>query len=1662
MTPPEDYVKPGERNFHFPARSKLAEMQLENVRVSLLQAQSPDVWRNFELPTLNASLLVMVWAKEEWANVEILTNIPQDCALHWGSLDINSDGVWKIPDCRIRPPDSLETNGACQTPMLRGAYPESSNTVQCVRLSLPYEYAPRRIAFVIKEFQRDRYIKYRNGNFEISIPLSSAFKRKLRLQKEKDDLEKDLMVAQWWNRIERNGLTVDRMSILKPSCVHFFRQYVLGDSEPGELSVMVVEDAAVDEDCHNLRVRILLQRKSPFIVHWGFWNKKTSQWTVPPNNYWPPGSSSTDNLSVDTSLNADWANNRQWLDIFIKKIDLNSSVLQHISGIVFVLRNKNTSKWVKSAAGKDMFIKFQRNVTAGSWPASVQMMVEKILQCEIQGASIFPEFHQWCTVNRLRLLMKFISSETFEPEDADSWGLILVWLKFVMRETLPWQRGTMTRPWELGDISAKVTEMLVGFYRSSHRNRPLIRVIFQILICWRAGSLIREEVNLLLFEERHLLSVPFFEQWSKKLLANVTPQDVIVCRSICRMLRTGRVDDFKEALAQNSMTEKDLALFDPPITGAPMIPKRGIDNPFPGHRKNADIFGLFREKGSRRDCGTFGDTFGERLAEFRSNRNYPCPLSQNFSRSREQKLPQPIPLRKPNNNALLVRFQNILDILETIFGNPRLSVVLKCHSSLLTKEMNENVTNLLQEKDDMLALAKVVQVTESTAPILTNCTDNSQASAYMSIGVALERFQQNMIERIVRNLNTKYIVFSTEKKIKNLSPKDCSRRPKSQSSSATDESSSAVRALGQCIGPCITGFLTMHSKSEEMRAIQKDWTVLARLYLPDTSRFVGALGFYPTDERHEETPSEIKNFKKHLVSFVDRLFRCTSKLIDLCLENIQEKVDFIGFSLGTGSKAKKMFVGDLLNDSVISSMADVLYLLDYYLRKTVYTPPWRLLNDTQHAEGMLRGVEDMESATLSSVNFDQPTVLVCKSGKGSCAIPGGVVAVLVGVSSVTCHHPLNKETWFTLTSAVALQARKQNILMAVCSQPSALKSILKLEGKKVDVLTLQSSFRVSVVEIKSMDYTSNRWAEPKLMEIASVSEPPGRSFSSFPHSSPASWSAKVKFIRNGTNRFMCPKQRLCSTQRSPGKNRSFDASYNRESVSTIHKMISKENRSKVERLDRPPAKSLFLLPNIVTRTRTVPPLLERETTQGQKANGEETQLWRICYRPTDFGCVETSEAKKDGVKKARWFVPLWEASTSTTGLDSVMLSSFVGKTSFDVIETFYVPFDRLDMTLAAPGNIDFSERIREEIAKLAKEVSVADKAVDPILKNVRNFIGILKPPECFLEEAKDLQKLFSTNNKNYETLARRISVMPMEIWTCIRNIWKSIFSPIFYFATKRQGLELSFTRICVSIRPAEANYSFLAQADSLGSQSCQPQNSTGTWESRLRQNWPGSICTETVVGKRRREHQLLAKCSGPARRTFGELRTGPSFRHWELPYGVSNVPAGLPMAFIHFGNRGCRNDRSESLPPYSGNDNGIRYIQQEPQNTQEKTTHEPTFQECLDIISFSSLPNVVAPPKSLEFRADTNIAGFKNSLPSKSLVTVFSEGPIRIRNEIYKEKKFANKEYWDKLFHNIVICAEDAAQFHTVTYIGGRMTKKGVVLIDDINYDENTICNLLK
>ncbi|ESQ54882.1 hypothetical protein EUTSA_v10024230mg [Eutrema salsugineum] len=148
---------------------------------------------------------------------------------------------------------------------------------------------------------------------------------------------------------------------------------------------------------------------------------------------------------------------------------------------------------------------------------------------------------------------------------------IMVWMKFMATRYLTWNKNYNVKPREISEALERFTNLMEKIYLQQPNKREIVRLIMALVGRGGQGDVgqrIRDEI-LVIQRNNHCKS-GMMEEWHQKLHNNSSADDVIICEALLNYVRSDfRIDAYWQTLKANGLTKERLASYDRPILSEP-------------------------------------------------------------------------------------------------------------------------------------------------------------------------------------------------------------------------------------------------------------------------------------------------------------------------------------------------------------------------------------------------------------------------------------------------------------------------------------------------------------------------------------------------------------------------------------------------------------------------------------------------------------------------------------------------------------------------------------------------------------------------------------------------------------------------------------------------------------------------------------------------------------------------------------------------------------------------------------------------------------------------------------------------------------------------------------------------------------------------------------
>ncbi|CAA7037335.1 unnamed protein product [Microthlaspi erraticum] len=148
---------------------------------------------------------------------------------------------------------------------------------------------------------------------------------------------------------------------------------------------------------------------------------------------------------------------------------------------------------------------------------------------------------------------------------------IMVWMKFMATRHLTWNKNYNVKPREISEALERFTNLMEKIYVQQPYKREIVRLIMALVGRGGQGDVgqrIRDEI-LVVQRNNHCKS-GMMEEWHQKLHNNSSADDVIICEALLNYVRSDfRIDAYWQTLKANGLTKERLKSYDRPIVSEP-------------------------------------------------------------------------------------------------------------------------------------------------------------------------------------------------------------------------------------------------------------------------------------------------------------------------------------------------------------------------------------------------------------------------------------------------------------------------------------------------------------------------------------------------------------------------------------------------------------------------------------------------------------------------------------------------------------------------------------------------------------------------------------------------------------------------------------------------------------------------------------------------------------------------------------------------------------------------------------------------------------------------------------------------------------------------------------------------------------------------------------
>jgi alpha-glucan,water dikinase len=290
------------------------------------------------------------------------------------------------------------------------------------------------------------------------------------------------------------------------------------------------------------------------LLHWGLSVETRYEWSSPPADLQPKGTTELDEKAVQTPFRRD--------DQGLQRLDIRIEDDEDIRGVVFVLKEVDSDRWLKKD-GRDFFVPVTLPPEMKDWAdPMLAELADEIIESEMGRGS-------WTLMHRFNLCHDMLDRA---EQRVDALALLFIWLRYSSIRQLDWQRNYNTKPRELGHAMERLTGRIGEAYcRADEQRRHYLRLMMTTLGHGSNGQRVRDEI-LHIMHRHHIKEVAghFMEEWHQKLHNNTTPDDVVLCEAYIEFLKSdGDLERFYDTLEDGGVTRERLRSFERPIVSDP-------------------------------------------------------------------------------------------------------------------------------------------------------------------------------------------------------------------------------------------------------------------------------------------------------------------------------------------------------------------------------------------------------------------------------------------------------------------------------------------------------------------------------------------------------------------------------------------------------------------------------------------------------------------------------------------------------------------------------------------------------------------------------------------------------------------------------------------------------------------------------------------------------------------------------------------------------------------------------------------------------------------------------------------------------------------------------------------------------------------------------------
>ena len=184
-------------------------------------------------------------------------------------------------------------------------------------------------------------------------------------------------------------------------------------------------------------------------------------------------------------------------------------------------------------------------------------------------------------------------------------------------------------------------------------------------------------------------------------------------------------------------------------------------------------------------------------------------------------------------------------------------------------------------------------------------------------------------------------------------------------------------------------------------------------------------------QRLQSLPRFTAEWSLNAKAVIDRITRALGEFIDRYRARLQPCAEVLGNGFHAAPWSITLFSEEVIRGGLASTLSMLVRQLQPVLRETAHVGNWQVISrgsGTGEVQ-VMRSLMDGQGA-----NYAQPTALVAEAVSGEEEIPGGVVAVILGGETDILSH-------------VAVRARDAGVLFATCYDSQVMEQLKALRGR---------------------------------------------------------------------------------------------------------------------------------------------------------------------------------------------------------------------------------------------------------------------------------------------------------------------------------------------------------------------------------------------------------------------------------------------------------------------------------------------------------------------------------------------------------------------------------------------------------------------------------------